>query len=658
MQTRFLNTDIDVGKGLLPDKVSAAVFDCDGLLADTESLWLDSVVDYAQRRNIAMEDPSLFRGLSIEETARLFEIRGSTDGHAEVRQAEAARTLTEDFESLATRHAAPVSGAVPFIRAVAQHVPTAIASNSPRHILDRILQRIGLEDMIASSVARDEVGAAKPAPDIYVEALAKLRARHPGVSAHTTVAFEDSPVGTRAAMSAGLLVIGINADPRVDLACHARYEAITDSRLTRWAGPVRTDARREAPSIPLAVGVFEGSSRMLQVSYSCGDARTAGIAVHRQERCTWDALPVEPAERYVNLSPELSEVTIDLSGLTPGTYRYFLLTDGELSEWNGRTGEFTVGCETIETPPPPHSTAATVAANQPGALEAMSWNLWFGGCHSNDGLIKQADYLTAAPHHVVALQECFDVHGRRLAERLGWNIAQQGPDTAVISRYPLTLHNTSTSPFATCATVVLPQGPVTVWSVHLWHSDYGPYTGDDPLIPAAFTLATPGERQRTAQLAEVLVEQRRLESAGLVAGTSPVLIIGDFNVPSHLDWRKGMRGNTIEWPCSRMLQIAGFDDAFRTIHPDPGAVPGHTWSPILPGTEEPRDRIDFVYFRGMEALESFVVADDPDSSLGPAAHWVGRRPGFMGRHLNNQWPTDHAAVVARLRFGDGDATGD
>jgi hypothetical protein len=243
-----------------------------------------------------------------------------------------------------------------------------------------------------------------------------------------------------------------------------------------------------------------------------------------------------------------------------------------------------------------------------------------------------------------------------LAAALGWNIAQQGDDTAVISPFPVTLHQTATDPFATCATVLTPHGAVTVWSVHLWHSDYGPYTGNDPDIPARFTLASRGERRRIAQLAAILSEQSRLERAGIVAAASPVIVMGDFNVPSHRDWAREYRNTPVEWPTSRLLEVAGYVDAFRAVHPDVRAVPGDTWSPIIPADEEPRDRIDFIFSRGARADGAYTVAGQHDADSTGATpdpdreRSVGGAAGAMGQHLDDAWPTDHAAVVARLSW--------
>jgi hypothetical protein len=349
---------------------------------------------------------------------------------------------------------------------------------------------------------------------------------------------------------------------------------------------------------------------------------------------------------------------MDLAHLSDGTYRFLLVTDGLVPEWNGRTGEFTVHSTRPVAQAAAPQTAA-LAASTPESPEqgvtAMTWNLWFGGCHSNDGHAKQVAYLQESPHSIVALQECFGDHGRRLAAAMGWNIAQQGHDTAVISPYPLSLHRTETDSFATCATVFTPTGVVTVWSVHLWHADYGPYTADDARIPARHTLASRGERRRTAELAKILSEQGRLEREGLVSAQDPILVMGDFNVPSHLDWKPGHRANTVEWPTSRMLEIAGYADAFRVVHPNVGVVPGHTWSPIIPADEEPRDRIDFIFSRGAHALAAYTVAGEAESELPPKLRidenrQVGLGANVLGHHLENAWPTDHAAVVARLNW--------
>lgn len=643
MQLRFLNTDIDLDRGVLPERASAVVFDCDGLLADTEQLWLRVVRECADRHGIQAQDTDAFRGVSIMEAAADLSARSARELGGEISEHDLGRALMQDFTALVSHEATAMPGAVALIRELIRVVPVSIASNSPRVLLDRILRRIGLGDLIESSVACDEVDAAKPAPDLYLAALDNMRAHDAAITAETAVAFEDSPVGSRAAISAGLLVVGVNADPNITLSCHDRYASLTDEALTKWAQNLRQH-RHTAPS-PMAqlVGQHDAVANTLALRCQYPQGQEASVAIYRQEQCRWNELPSQEPVAVHDINPGAAELRVDLRGYPKDTYRYFLLTDGALPEWNGRTGEFSIGntSSTNWTVPKPRPTSGR------GVVDVMTWNLWFGGCHFNHGTAKQARYLQKFPHQIVALQECFEVQGRQLAETIGWNIAQQGPDTAILSPYPVHLHETSTTPYATCATVELPEHSVTVWSVHLWHSDYGPYTGINPEIPPELTLASRGERLRTAQLATVLAEQKRLERTGVVPADTPVFIAGDFNVPSHVDWEDGRRGNAIEWPTSKMLDIAGFVDTYRAVHPLVHTAPGHTWSPIIAEDVEPRDRIDFVYARAAEVLDAYTVAGNPDTTPEfKAVRPTERATHFMGAHLDDDWPTDHAAVVA------------
>ena len=658
MQAQFLNTGIDVSVSLLPGAASAIIFDCDGLLADTEDLWLRAVDACANAHGTTLTDLAGFRGGAIDDVAAqlvtIFEGTGLPIPVA----GELVKSLSEEFHALVAQEAIAMPGAVAMVSELAARFPVAVASNSPRALLDQILERIGMHTLITCSVARDEVSAAKPAPDLYVAALRKLRELDPSVNAETAVAFEDSAVGALAATSAGLLVVGVNADPAVVLGCHVRHNTLLEEELVAWAQVVERESPTHLEPSAVAVGSFDAATSTLTVQCTYSTEQAARVQVYAQRDCRWNELPESPPVAAASVLADREPLSMDLAHLPDGAYRFLLVTDGLVPEWNGRTGEFTVRTNVLVAQAAASKIAAP-AVFSPKMLEqgvaAMTWNLWFGGCHSNDGHAKQVAYLQEFPHSIVALQECFGAHGRQLAAAMGWNIAQQGHDTAVISPYPLSLHHTETDSFATCATVFTPNGAVTVWSVHLWHADYGPYTADDAGIPARYTLASRGERRRTAQLAEILSEQGRLESEGIVSAQDPILLMGDFNVPSHLDWKPGHRTNSVEWPASRMLEVAGYADAFRVVHPDVTAVPGHTWSPIIPADEEPRDRIDFIYSRGARAFEAFTVASEIESAAPPIPSATGKRrvglgADILGHHLDNAWSTDHAAVVARLAW--------
>ena len=81
-------------------------------------------------------------------------------------------------------------------------VPTAVATASPRSRLDLTLVSAGL--MFAVSVAGDEVEHAKPAPDVYLRAASLL-----SVDPARCVAVEDTAIGARAALAAGMTTVAV-----------------------------------------------------------------------------------------------------------------------------------------------------------------------------------------------------------------------------------------------------------------------------------------------------------------------------------------------------------------------------------------------------------------------------------------------------------------
>lgn len=87
----------------------------------------------------------------------------------------------------------------------AQHVKLAIATTSlPANVEALLRMMLGKEapSWFAVIAAGDVVADKKPAPDVYLHALKKL-----GCGAASTVAFEDSENGLRAAQAAGLAIV-------------------------------------------------------------------------------------------------------------------------------------------------------------------------------------------------------------------------------------------------------------------------------------------------------------------------------------------------------------------------------------------------------------------------------------------------------------------
>jgi HAD superfamily hydrolase (TIGR01509 family) len=95
-------------------------------------------------------------------------------------------------------------GAVEAVRALAQRWPLGLASSANREIIDLVLEAGDLGRYFKATVSSEEVGAGKPAPDVYLEAARRL-----GVDPAACAAIEDSHNGIRSAKSAGMRVIAI-----------------------------------------------------------------------------------------------------------------------------------------------------------------------------------------------------------------------------------------------------------------------------------------------------------------------------------------------------------------------------------------------------------------------------------------------------------------
>lgn len=180
---------------------SAVVFDMDGILVESEPIW-DQV-----RRRLAAEDglawpPSstpIMMGLSTQEWAEhLSQVVGFRGTWQEV----AARVIDGVAGEYATGGLPVLPGAVAAVRRMAGLAPTAIASSSPRRLIDLVVARLGLGDVLSVTVSTEEVGRGKPHPDGYLRACELL-----GVEATRAVAVEDSTNGVRSAYAAGMSVV-------------------------------------------------------------------------------------------------------------------------------------------------------------------------------------------------------------------------------------------------------------------------------------------------------------------------------------------------------------------------------------------------------------------------------------------------------------------
>jgi HAD superfamily hydrolase (TIGR01509 family) len=182
--------------------IEAVVFDMDGVIIDSEPVWQQVRVDLIGERGGVWtdRDGDDTRGRSSEVwSARISERLGGS-----LTPAEVFEEVLERMAALYERELPLFPGAVEAIERIAAGYTVAVASGSPNVLIDLVLDRSGLDGVAAAVGYGDEVPAGKPAPDIYLDVLARL-----GVGPTRAVGVEDSESGLMSVQSAGMHSIAV-----------------------------------------------------------------------------------------------------------------------------------------------------------------------------------------------------------------------------------------------------------------------------------------------------------------------------------------------------------------------------------------------------------------------------------------------------------------
>jgi HAD superfamily hydrolase (TIGR01509 family) len=190
--------------------LQAIVFDFDGVIADSEPLHLRAYQQVLEREGIALTRDEYFaRYLGFDDNG-LFRALASDRGIA----------MTDDklngwigaksavVEELLGGGSVLFPGAAACVQTLAARFPMAIASGALEPEIRLVLKNTGLSDHFKTIASASDGVRGKPAPDLYLLALAKLR-EFTQVDAAGCVAIEDSRWGLQAARLAGFRTVGV-----------------------------------------------------------------------------------------------------------------------------------------------------------------------------------------------------------------------------------------------------------------------------------------------------------------------------------------------------------------------------------------------------------------------------------------------------------------
>jgi HAD superfamily hydrolase (TIGR01509 family) len=182
---------------------AAVLFDMDGLLIDSEPLWLVAEAEVMARLGGSpwtQRDQQELLGGSLEKTVRYLRAKATREVAPEV----VARWLMSGIEDRVRTHGVPLQpGAAALLAAVkAAGLPHALVTSSERGFMDAVLASTGLSFDL--TVCADDVIHTKPDPEPYLRAAKLL-----GVSPARCSALEDSPNGVASAEAAGCQVFAV-----------------------------------------------------------------------------------------------------------------------------------------------------------------------------------------------------------------------------------------------------------------------------------------------------------------------------------------------------------------------------------------------------------------------------------------------------------------
>ena len=193
-------------ENILATDIEAVIFDFDGTIAHTHHIW-------------KLVDQEFFESRGIPYTPEIGKILSPLGFEKGAEWAISTYKLNEDPEEIITEWKELSKsffvnsvqlrpGVVEFINKLKEkHISTALATVNEPELLALLESRLHLSTLFDTQVFAADVGSAKDEPYLYLEALARLKAK-----AKKTLLFEDIPLAIQTGNSIDLITCAVNCD--------------------------------------------------------------------------------------------------------------------------------------------------------------------------------------------------------------------------------------------------------------------------------------------------------------------------------------------------------------------------------------------------------------------------------------------------------------
>lgn len=223
---------------------ACAVFDCDGVLLDSEKLWgqVQAQMFAHYQLDLTPQLEASLVGVSAgdlaDRIANLSPLKSSHPGGPSAFRDSIYQQVTSTEFEIISQGVQAIDGALELVKLLSSKIPVAVASNSGRDLLTKKLTSFGFDQHLETWVSFHDVPAGKPAPDIYLEAVRRL-----GYTPDQALTFEDSITGMKAATGAGTHCLIYRPQPgpsQLEKAGIGWTSSFTDpaflAQVDRWLG--------------------------------------------------------------------------------------------------------------------------------------------------------------------------------------------------------------------------------------------------------------------------------------------------------------------------------------------------------------------------------------------------------------------------------------
>lgn len=283
-------------------------------------------------------------------------------------------------------------------------------------------------------------------------------------------------------------------------------------------------------------------------------------------------------------------------------------------------------------------------------IGVLAWNIWHGANNENlkeDGRPHAIEIIKELSPDIVLMVETYG-SGKMIADSLGYNFHLVAPENtpedaehinlSIMSKFPFGNRYDFYRHFNIGGVEILVNDTTRINAFSIW-LNYQPWVDD----PGTLNL-TPEELidweisgTRFAELNTIL---KGLEPFIEKSQQTPLIVGGDFNIWSHLDWQEDTRSIhndlVVDWWTTSTMEEKGFIDSYREVHPDTNEFPGITWD--MAGKKD-EHRIDYIFYQGdkLEAVESVIMKEPFNKDV------IINDKSFM-------YPSDHGLVYTTYRI--------